>query len=63
MMYETIQNPEKFDFILVGGGLQSGLIALALAHEQPDKKCLIVGREPQLGGNHVGSKEEKGRLN
>ena len=43
----------RYDFILVGGGLQSGLIALAIAHEQPEKRLLIIERDSRLGGNHT----------
>ena len=45
----------EFDYILVGGGLQSGLIALALRHHQPDSRVLLVERDSHLGGNHTWS--------
>ena len=47
--------PTNFDYILVGGGLQSGLIALALKHYQSHAKILIVERGDRLGGNHTWS--------
>ena len=48
-------NPGKFDYILVGGGLQSGLIALALRHHRPDSSVLLIERDGRLGGNHTWS--------
>ncbi len=45
----------QFDYIIVGGGLQSGLIALALKHYQPRAKVLVVERGERLGGNHTWS--------
>ena len=45
----------SFDYILVGGGLQSGLLVLALRHYQPTAKVLLVERDCQLGGNHTWS--------
>jgi len=44
-----------FDYILIGGGLQSGLIVLALKHYQPQAKVLILERLDRLGGNHTWS--------
>ncbi len=46
---------KRFDYIMVGGGLQSGLIALALSHYQPHARVLIVERRDRLGGNHTWS--------
>lgn len=42
-----------FDYILVGGGLQNGLIALALDARQPGATWALVERAPRLGGNHT----------
>jgi lycopene beta-cyclase len=42
-----------FDYILVGGGLQSGLIALALIDRRPGVRVAIVERDSRLGGNHL----------
>jgi lycopene beta-cyclase len=42
-----------FDHVLVGGGLQNGLIALALRAAQPAARIAIVERGPALGGNHT----------
>ncbi|MEM6468219.1 MAG: lycopene beta-cyclase CrtY [Planctomycetota bacterium] len=44
-----------FDFVLVGGGLQSGLIALALRHYRPDVSIAIVERSSRIAGNHTWS--------
>lgn len=43
------------DYILVGGGLQSGLMALALRHYQPHSRIAIIERDAQLAGNHTWS--------
>ena len=52
-MHATNQLKNRYDFILVGGGLQNGLIALSLSHEQPDKTYLIIERDGRLAGNHT----------
>lgn len=44
-----------YDFVLVGGGLQSGLISLALRHHQPNSRVLMIERGDQIGGNHTWS--------
>jgi lycopene beta-cyclase len=44
---------DKYNFILVGGGLQNGLIALALKSIRPSARIAIVEREATLGGNHT----------
>jgi lycopene beta-cyclase len=41
------------DYALVGGGLQAGLIALAVRAAQPRARIAIVERGPALGGNHT----------
>ena len=46
---------EKFDFILVGGGLQAGLMAGAIKHYKPASKILIVEKNQRLFGNHTWS--------
>ncbi|HEY3594857.1 MAG TPA: lycopene cyclase family protein, partial [Polyangiaceae bacterium] len=43
----------SYDYLLVGGGLQSALLALALAKEQPGAKVALIEREAKLGGNHT----------
>jgi len=44
-----------YDYVLVGGGLQSGLITLALRHHQPEARVLLVERDSHLCGNHTWS--------
>ena len=44
-----------FDHVLVGGGLQNGLLALALRARQPKARVALVEREATLGGNHTWS--------
>ncbi|MBK7538313.1 MAG: lycopene beta-cyclase CrtY [Myxococcales bacterium] len=41
------------DYALVGGGLQNGLLALALRAHQPTARIAIVERGKTLGGNHT----------
>jgi len=43
----------SFDYVLVGGGLQSGLIALALRARRPEARIVLVERDDRLGGNHT----------
>jgi lycopene beta-cyclase len=47
-----------FDYLLVGGGLQSGLMAAAIAHHQPSAKVGMLERQPTLAGNHTWSFHE-----
>ena len=44
---------DRFDVILVGGGLQNGLIALAVLHHRPETRLALVERANRLGGNHT----------
>lgn len=44
-----------YDYILVGGGLQAGLLALALEHHHPDARVLMVERAAKIAGNHTWS--------
>ena len=41
------------DYVLVGGGLQNGLLALALIHHQPHARFVILEAGETLGGNHT----------
>ncbi len=41
------------EYIIVGGGLQGGLIALALRHFRPQARVAVVERGPRPGGNHT----------
>lgn len=43
----------EVDYALVGGGLQNGLIALALRAHQPDARVAIIERGRAIGGNHT----------
>lgn len=45
----------SFEAILVGGGLQSALIALAVLRRHPHARLALVEREQQLGGVHTWS--------
>jgi lycopene beta-cyclase len=42
-----------FDLVLVGGGLQNGLIALRVLHGAAALRVALVEAEPTLGGNHT----------
>jgi lycopene beta-cyclase len=41
------------EYLLVGGGLQNSLIALAVLEQRPDARLTLIEREEQLGGNHT----------
>jgi lycopene beta-cyclase len=45
----------SFDYILIGGGLQNGLILLALDQWQPNARVAIIEALDRLGGNHTWS--------
>jgi lycopene beta-cyclase len=45
----------RFDYALVGGGLQNALLALAVLHHKPQARVLMVERDHTLGGNHTWS--------
>jgi lycopene cyclase len=42
-----------FDCLLVGGGLQNALIAMALLERRPSTRFALIERESRLGGNHL----------
>jgi len=42
-----------FELILVGGGLQNGLIALAALHANPQRRLALVEADATIGGNHT----------
>lgn len=46
---------KRFDYVLAGGGLQNGLVALALARQQPGASVALVEADDRLGGNHTWS--------
>jgi lycopene beta-cyclase len=41
------------DYVLVGGGLQCGLLALALSARRPAPRLAIIEQADRLGGNHT----------
>ena len=41
------------EYVLVGGGLQNALVALALLEQRPETRLCLVERAEQLGGNHT----------
>lgn len=43
----------KFDYLLVGGGLQNALVAEALLTNQPGVRIGLLERSGTLGGNHT----------
>ena len=45
----------RFDYVLVGGGLQNALLVLAIRHRQPEARIALVERAPLLAGNHTWS--------
>jgi lycopene beta-cyclase len=44
---------DPFDLVLVGGGLQNGLIALSALHHDPTCRVALIEAESVLGGNHT----------
>jgi len=48
-----MSNEKSYDCVLVGGGLQNALIAMALLARRPQTRFVIVERESRLGGNHL----------
>ncbi len=47
------QEVQRVDYILVGGGLQSGLMALAISHHQPQASWILIEQQEKLAGNHT----------
>jgi len=45
--------PAPFDYLLIGGGLQNALIALAVLKGDPAARVCLVERGAALGGNHL----------
>lgn len=43
------------DYIIIGGGLQGGLLALAIRQHHPKASMLLIERESTIGGNHTWS--------
>ncbi len=50
--------PERFDHVIVGGGLQGCLLTHAIAHYRPEARVLLVERGADLCGNHTWSFHE-----
>jgi len=48
----------RFDYVLVGGGLQNALVALALRARRGPVRIALVERASRLGGNHTWSFHE-----
>ena len=48
----------QFDYLIAGGGLQAGLLVLALRHRQPTARIALIERADRLGGNHTWSFHE-----
>jgi lycopene beta-cyclase len=48
-----LEGEARRDYLLVGGGLQNALIALAVLDRCPDTRLTLIEREAQLGGNHT----------
>ena len=46
---------ERWDYVLAGGGLQNGLIALALLHHLPSARVLLLESADAPFGNHTWS--------
>ncbi|MGA9520634.1 MAG: lycopene beta-cyclase CrtY [Myxococcaceae bacterium] len=44
-----------FDYLLVGGGLQNALIALALLQRRPDASICLIEKDGALAGSHTWS--------
>lgn len=50
---KTLSPDIEFDYLLVGGGLQNILLALAILARKPSARLLLVERGERLGGNHT----------
>lgn len=44
---------ERFEYVLVGGGLSNALIALALFGARPTARIALIEQASKLGGNHL----------
>ena len=45
--------PDSYDYLLIGGGLQNALIALAVLAQRPSARVCLVERADAVGGNHL----------
>jgi lycopene beta-cyclase len=53
MVPDPVRCARDFEFVIVGGGLQSGLLALGLFSHRSDARLAVVERGAVLGGNHT----------
>lgn len=53
--FSTPSRSAHYDLLLVGGGLQNGLIALACLARDPALRIALVERSATIGGNHTWS--------
>jgi lycopene beta-cyclase len=53
-----LRSPERFDLVLVGGGLANGLVAWRLRERRPDLRVLLLEAGETVGGNHTWSFHE-----
>ncbi len=51
--FHSAPSLDGFDYVVVGGGLQGGLIALSVLAHQPNAKLVLIERDGALGGNHT----------
>ena len=47
------RNHKPYDYVLIGAGLQSGLLIMALRHYQPHRRVLVLEASDRVGGNHT----------
>lgn len=52
-MLPNSARPTAFDCVLVGGGLQNALVALALLERRPEARVALVERGERIGGEHL----------
>jgi lycopene beta-cyclase len=50
---DLVQPTLRVDYALVGGGLQNGLIVLAVRARHPGARIAVIERGARLGGNHT----------
>jgi lycopene beta-cyclase len=58
-MADSMHPDDRFDAVLVGGGLQNALIALALLEARPESRIALVERGARLCGEHTWSFHER----
>lgn len=52
-IWRRMRTETRFDYLLVGGGLQNALVALAILHERPSARVALIESSARLGGNHT----------